>query len=110
MDFIKKFFILLAVFCVICSVAAISAAYVTDDVNYGWAGSLYGITGDNVSDNNALLNNTTNASVHVVGNASHNASTNATSSHRMLTTGNPILSLLGVLTVLGGYNILRRRE
>ncbi len=46
MDFTKKFIILIAVFCVICSVAAISAADVNDQVgNYqdigGYAGSNY---------------------------------------------------------------------
>ena len=40
MDLIKKFFILLAVFCVIGSAAAISAADVSGD-NGGWAGSQY---------------------------------------------------------------------
>jgi LPXTG-motif cell wall-anchored protein len=35
---------------------------------------------------------------------------NATSSHTMLATGNPILILLGVSAVLGGAAVLRRKN
>ena len=131
MDLIKKFFILLAVFCVIGSAAAISAADVSGDnggwagsqyqddaggwagsqynatEHSGWAGSQYNATAENAANN--ATHNATNGTAHGAGNSTHNA-TNATSPHTLLATGNPILLLLGVTAAAGGYAALRRRN
>ena len=51
--------------------------------------------------------NATNAT-HAAGSDAVNA-TNATATHTMPATGNPILALLAVCTLLGGYTVLRRK-
>ena len=44
-----------------------------------------------------------------VGLVANTMTANATSSHTMLSTGNPILALFAVSAVLGGYAVLRRK-
>ena len=74
----------------------------------------------------APLNSTGNATDHATGNSTNhtdanatsnntapavrNASNNAINSRSMLSTGNPILSVLGASILLGGYAILRRND
>ena len=137
MNLTKKFFILLAVFCVICSVAVISAADISGDnggwvgsqynateqggwagsqynatEQGGWAGSQYNATAENALANATNTTNTTNATngtANVTGNSTHNA-TNSTLPHNLLATGNPILVLLVIAVVAGGIAALRRRK
>jgi LPXTG-motif cell wall-anchored protein len=69
----------------------------------GWAGSQYNETAEN-----AAANQTAPAAGEPTGTT--NMTANATSSHTMLATGNPILILLGVSAVLGGAAVLRRKN
>ena len=69
------------------------------------------------STGNATGNTTGNATNHTVANATNNTAPvvanttgNATNLHSMLSTGNPILLVLGASIVLGGYAILRRNN
>lgn len=62
-------------------------------------------------------NATGNATGHVTGNATANTtanatgnSTNATAPSSLLATGNPIMILLAVIAVIGGYGAIRRRK
>ena len=69
----------------------------------------------------ALENQTTNGTAYATGNgtaytgnatnttAAHNATHNATNTHQMLATGNPILLLVGVTALIGGYAALRKK-
>ena len=127
MDIMKKFFVLLAIFCVIGSAATVCAADVGDDLGAqalnqsddfdggwagsqyqddgGWAGSQYNETLENATANATnTTNDTANTAAPVVANQ-----TNATAPHTMLATGNPILALFAVSAVLGGYTILKRK-
>ena len=131
MDFSKKLLTLLAVFCVIASATAVCAADVNADDGYvgtsydgmngvsesqnqddgGWAGSQYNETlenGTHVPSAGAPTNTTGNTTTPV----EHNTTANATSStsHNLLATGNPILVLLVVNAIIGGYAVLRRRK
>lgn len=122
MNLSKKLLTLLAIFCVIASAGVVCAAdndggYVGSDYadgmgsyagsNYqddgGWAGSQYNETAEN-----AAANQTAPAAGEPTG--ATNMTANATSSHTMLATGNPILILLGVSAVLGGAAVLRRKN
>ncbi len=116
MDVIKKFFVLLAIFCVIGSAAAVCAADVgddlgaqalnqSDDFDGGWAGSQYNETLENATANATNATDVpANTTAPVAGNAN-----NATAAHTMLATGNPILALLAVSAVLGGCAIYKRK-
>ena len=127
MDVMKKFFVLLAIFCVIGSAATVCAADVGDDLGAqalnqsddfdggwagsqyqddgGWAGSQYNETLENATANATnTTNDTANTAAPVVANQ-----TNATAPHTMLATGNPILALFAVSAVLGGYTVLKRK-
>ena len=130
MDFSKKLLTLLAIFCVIASATAVCAADVNADDGYvgtsydgmngvsesqnqddgGWAGSQYNETlenGTHVPSAGAPTNTTGNSTTPV----EHNTTANATStSHNLLATGNPILVLLVVNAIIGGYAVLRRRK
>ena len=132
MNLSKKLLTLLAIFCVIASAGVVCAAdndggYVGSDYadgmgsyagsqyedggyagsNYqddgGWAGSQYNETAEN-----AAANQTAPAAGEPTG--ATNMTANATSSHTMLATGNPILILLGVSAVLSGAAVLRRKN
>lgn len=70
---------------------------------------------------NPIAQNASNATAHTTGNATGNGtahttgnattnSTNATAQTNMLPTGNPIIILLAVLGVVGGYGIIRRNK
>ena len=76
----------------------------------GWAGSQYNETlenGTHVPSAGAPTNTTGNSTTPV----EHNTTANATStSHNLLATGNPILVLLVVNAIIGGYAVLRRRK
>ena len=61
--------------------------------------------------NDATGNITGNATNNATGNSTHNMTGNTTpanSNNKMLTTGNPILALLAVSAIIGGYGIIRR--
>lgn len=138
MDLNKNIFAILAVFLVLLSVCAVSAAddtgvLSTDD------GNVLGVDGNTdinvtavddgnatgsgnttvkVLDNatgNSTTNTTGNTTGNITGNATHNATNstgNATSpmnTLQKLATGNPILALLAVTAVLGGYTVMRRK-
>lgn len=103
MDFLKKFLILLAIFCVIGSMAAISAEEVADD--QGYAGSQYqddigddGTPDDTVDDVNQVNENGENAQLTTDsqpqvnetsdGNITANTTTNTTGNITGNNTGN----------------------
>ena len=129
--FFKKILAILAIFCVLVSAGAVCAA---DDFgqlgsNYaddsGYVGSNYqdyddgiadddsGYAGSNYQDDGgwagSQYNETLeNATAQAAGEPTN--ATNATGSvHSMLATGNPILILLVVAAVLGGYVVYKRR-
>ena len=56
--------------------------------------------------NHTAANTTNNNTVPLIA----NKTSNATNSHSMLSTGNPILQVLGASIVLGSYAILRRND
>ncbi|MBQ6349832.1 MAG: hypothetical protein IJI42_02745 [Methanobrevibacter sp.] len=63
--------------------------------------------------NDATGNMTGNATNNATGNATHNMTGNTTpanSNNKMLTTGNPILALLAVSAIIGGYGVIRREK
>ena len=123
MDLIKKFFVLIAIFCVIGSASAVCATNVSDDFaalgesqyqdEDGWAGSQYNETGNNVDNAvdtaNTTVNVTNDTANESVPEIAENAG-NTTVPHAMFATGHPILALLGVSALLGGYTILRKKD
>ena len=134
-DISKKLLLtLLAIFCVIASAGAACAADAYGDTGYdelsyaddigewvdspysddnqtGWAGSQYnedeqgGYAG---SQYNETLENAA-AGEPVSDSVSQNMTANATSSHTMLETGNPILALFAVGAVLGSCAVFKRK-
>ena len=146
MDIMKKFLVLLAIFCIIGSAAAVSAADVSDDLgNYadtqyqddsyvdsqyqdggyagsqyqddgGWAGSQYdeneqgGYAGSQYQDDGGWAGSQYNETLENAAGAPVNATANATASHTMPATGNPILLLFAVGAVLGGAAVIKRRK
>ena len=123
MDLIKKFFVLIAIFCVIGSASAVCAADVSDGVaalsesqyqdEGGWAGSQYNETENNVYSTTNTTNTTANETNETANESAPEVAEttgNATVPHSMFATGNPILALLGVSALLGGYTILRRKD
>ena len=124
MDLSKKILAILAIFCVLVSAGAVCAAddfgqlgsnYADDDS--GYAGSNYedgGYAGSNYQDDGGWAGSQYNETLE---NATANAAgepTNATNAtvgsvHSMLATGNPILILLAVGAVLGGYVVFKRK-
>lgn len=150
MNLKNNIFAILAIFCVILSACAVSAAdhgnimtddgYLDDsedghngaiippDANHNEAAMGNAAGGDYLDDSEdghngtiippdtnhneaALMNATGNATAagENVQNATGNA-TNATATSTMPATGNPIIALLAVGAVLGGYTVLRRKE
>lgn len=125
----KKILAILAIFCVLVSAGAVCAAddfgqlgsNYADDSGYagsnyqddgGWAGSQYNETLENAIANAAgeptNATNATNITAQAAGEPTN--ATNATESvQSMLATGNPILILLVVVAVLGGYVVYKRR-
>ena len=73
----------------------------------GWAGSQYNETLEN-----ATLNQTGNETQNVTdtNTTSPAEDTNTTAPHRLPETGNPIVLLLGVSAIAGGYAVLRRKD
>ena len=61
-----------------------------------------------VAANNTNTTNATGNATHAVGNETPANSTNATVNHKLLETGNPIIALLAVSSIIGGYAIIRR--
>ena len=151
MDLMKKFLVLLAIFCIIGSAAAVSAADVYDDsgaqlgsdvqandgydVNQsqiedgyagsqyqddgGWAGCQYNDTDNGLTDRPIIdpdYNHTEPAAGAPVNNTTANASLsqsvgqNASASHNMPATGNPIFALFAVGAILGGYAVISKRR
>lgn len=132
----NKIFAILAIFCLIASACAVSAA---DDVNDTFTDDLYdgyaqntpdmpdlNATDDNSSDLDAEAihdsmvlppdyahseMNATNGTGHAAGeNVTTTNTTNTTQAHTLPATGNPILVLLAVGAVLGGAGVLRRKK
>ena len=135
MDIMKKFLVLLAIFCIIGSAAAVSAADVYDDLggyagsqyqdggyagsqyqDGGYAGSQYdeneqgGYAGSQYQDDGGWAGSQYNETLENATGAPVNATANATAPHTMLATGNPILVLLAVGAVLGGAAVITRRK
>ena len=140
MDLSKKILTLLVICCVIASATAVCAADVntgngynaTSDINGvsesqyqdngGWAGSQYQDKGGWAgSQYNETLENGThvpsagapnNATSNTTGSVAQNTTSNATAPtpHNMLATGNPIVMLLGVTAIIGGYAVLKRKN
>ncbi len=101
----------------------------------GWAGSQYNETAETDADSSQYnetdagltdrplidpdyahteaagepTNETGNSTVEGTSDVAENTTTNSTAPHTMPATGNPIIALIGVTAVLGGYTILRRR-
>ena len=129
MDFKKTLLALLAIFCVVVSAGAVCAADV-DISDEGGDDSQYCETdvsetneiNDELTDvplvdsdydlsegANETTNETNDTTDDVAPAAAENTTTNTTAPHTMPATGNPIIALIGVTAVLGGYTILRRR-
>lgn len=129
----NKIFAILAIFCLIASACAVSAANetnstYTDGMYNGYPTETHDI--NNATDNTSDLDaeaihdsmvlppdyahsemNATNATGHAAGeNATATNTTNATQAHILPATGNPILVLLAVGAVLGGAGVLRRKK
>lgn len=130
----NKIFAILAIFCLIASACAVSAA---DDINGTYTDDMYdGYSPetpdmpdiDNATDDSSDLNDThdsmvlppdyahsemnaTNTTVPAAGeNATAANTTNATAAHTLPATGNPILVLIVVGAALGGVGVLRRKK
>ena len=81
----------------------------------GWAGSQYNETLENSYASNSssasnATNNTHEAAAGEPTNTTTNMTVDTTPSHKMLATGNPVVLLLGVCAVAGGYVLLRRKN
>ena len=112
MDIMKKFLVLLAIFCIIGSAAAVSAADASDDLG-NYAGTQYqdgGYAGSQYQDDGGWAGSQYDETLENAAGAPVNATANATSSHTMPVTGNPILLLLVVGAVLGGAAVIKRRK
>ncbi|MBQ6512915.1 hypothetical protein [Methanobrevibacter sp.] len=59
---------------------------------------------------NATGNATQNVTANVTSNVTANATHNVTAQHTMPVTGNPIIALLAVTGIIGGYAVLRRNN
>ena len=124
MDLNKKLLTLLAIFCIIASAGIVCAAD-----QGGYAGSNYdmaeadglepgnGLPLENQTGNitgNTTGNTTGNATGNTTGNTTENVTANATqnvtASHKMPITGNPIIALLAVVGIVGGYAVIRRNK
>lgn len=132
----NKIFAILAIFCLIASACAVSAA---DDINGTYTDDMYdGYSPetpdmpdiDNATDNSSDLDaeaihdsmvlppdyahsemNATNTTVPAAGeNTTAGNTTNATAAHTLPATGNPIVVLLVVGAALGGAGVLRRKK
>ena len=80
--------------------------YDVDDQG-GYAGSQYNETSEHAA--GEPVNTTADAPVNETADtAAQNMTANATSSHKMLETGNPILALFAVGAVLGAYAVYKR--
>ncbi|MGX8693940.1 MAG: hypothetical protein ACSW71_03440 [Methanobrevibacter sp.] len=137
MNLNKKLLTLLTIFCIIASAGIVCAAdyggYAGSnyqDMN-GVSGSQYGLYSELEPGNglplenqtgyvpldadgnpifNATGNATHNATGNITGNATGNATHNVTATHTMPVTGNPIIALLAVTGIIGGYAVLRRKN
>lgn len=75
----------------------------------GWAGCQYNETAE-AAYSAGEPTNTTNTTGNVTAAVEPvNQTTNTTVANKMLETGNPIVALLAVSAVLGGYAVIRRR-
>ena len=59
---------------------------------------------------NTTGNATQNVTANVTSNVTANATHNVTAQHTMPVTGNPIIALLAVTGIIGGYAVLRRNN
>lgn len=82
--------------------------YAADDS--GYAGSQYNETLENATANAAgEPTNATNTTAQAAGEPVNETNATAGTTHTMLATGNPILILLAVIAVLGGYAAFKRK-
>jgi len=82
--------------------------YAADDS--GYAGSQYNETLENATANAAgEPTNATNTTAQAAGEPVNETNATAGTTHSMLATGNPILILLAVIAVLGGYAAFKRK-
>ena len=117
MDSSKKILAILAIFCVLASAGAVCAAddfgsfgFGYADDNSGYAGSQYNETLENATANAAgEPTNATNTTAQAAGEPVNETNATAGTTHSMLATGNPILILLAVIAVLGGYAAFKRK-
>ena len=96
-----------------------NVGYATDDTGYaandyqddsGYAGSQYNETLENATANAAgEPTNATNTTAQAAGEPVNETNATAGTTHSMLATGNPILILLAVIAVLGGYAAFKRK-
>ncbi|WP_405305362.1 hypothetical protein [Methanobrevibacter sp.] len=133
MNLNKKLLTLLAIFCVIASAGIVCAAE-----QGGYAGSNYDVhTGSSDlepgnglplenqtgyvpldADGNPIFNETgnatgnatNNATGNITGNVTGNTTQNVTASNILPVTGNPIIALLAVTGIIGGYAVIRRNK
>ena len=76
----------------------------------GYAGSQYNETLENATANAAgEPTNATNTTAQAAGEPTNATNATAGTTHSMLATGNPILILLAVIAVLGGYAVFKRK-
>ena len=126
----NKIFAILAIFCLIASACAVSAANetnstYTDDMYNEYPTEIHETNNatDNSSDLDAeaihdsmilppdYAHSEMNATGHAAGeNSTATNTTNATQTHTMPATGNPILVLLAVGAIFGGAEVYRRRK
>ena len=126
----NKIFAILAIFCLIASACAVSAA---NDTNSTYTDDMYNEYPTEIHETNNATDNSSdldaeaihdsmilppdyahsemNATGHAAGeNATATNTTNATQTHTMPATGNPILVLLAVGAIFGGAEVYRRRK
>ena len=63
----------------------------------------------NATNINGTGNATSNATAHTTGNVTHQTN-NATAAHTLPATGNPIVALLVVSSLIGGYAVTKRKQ
>ena len=71
------------------------------------------VTTDNATGNatdNTTENSTPNATENTTGNVTGNATSNVIAHHTLPVSGNPVIALLAVISLVGGYAALKRNK